>query len=386
MSAVLKKRFKEGAYNNIKDPNLLAAMLTNDVNSVYRDEHFHVEYNPGMSKELNGDIDDVPRMVEEKLNKERSKNFGFKKVEILNGNIGYLEISSFSRLNQHSKETATAALKLLSNTRAIIIDLRYGMGGSPEMMNHIMSHFFKERIHVADVSIRSEKVLVSYYTSPDTTAGRLTEIPLYILTSYKTFSAAEGLSYELQNLKRAIIVGEKTRGGAHTVKYRALSNGFVVDLPFGRVTCPFTNSNWEHKGVQPDVEVNSDLALEKAESLIIEKLLTSTKDSVEIKSILWQKDLLFSKNYLSFFADDDLKNYAGTYGAFKIESLGTALYYQKTGRARFVLQPLSTTLMKVKGNDTFRVEFQKDGSGKAKQLITYYEDGRVEIAVKTAEP
>lgn len=382
MSAVLKKRLKEGCYNRINDPHTLAGMLTEDVATVYRDEHFHVEYNPGMINELNGNIDDVPKMVEEKLNKERSKNFGFKKAEILNGNIGYLEVSSFSRLNQYSRETANAALKMLSNTRALIIDLRYGLGGSPEMINYLMGYFLKEKTHTADVFIRSERARIAYWSAPDTTIPGLTDLPLYILTSYRTFSAAEGLSYELQALKRATIVGETTRGGAHTVSYRALSSGFVVDLPFGRVTCPATGSNWEKTGVKPDVTVPATEAPEKAEQMILEQALGNAKNEAEKNSILWQSELLQSANHPVSYDIEKLKKLAGTYGAYRIECTENCLYYQKTGRARFLLLPMTEDVMKVKGNDSFRVVFKRDATGKVTGIETCYEDGRREIAAR----
>lgn len=384
MSACLKKKLKEGRYAKVNDPHTLAALLTEDVNSVYRDEHFHVEYNPTMIDELSGNIEDVPKLVEEKLNRERSKNFGFKKAEILNGNIGYLEISSFSRLNQYSKETATAALKLLANSRAIIIDLRYGMGGSPEMINYLMGYFFKEKIHVSDVYIRSEKARVSYTTLPDTTAGRLTEIPVYILTSYKTFSAAEGLSYELHNLKRATLVGETTRGGAHTVSYRALSSGFIVDLPFGNVISPITKTNWEKTGITPDILIPADKALEKTETMIMEKALAEAKNQGEKDALQWQLDLLLSSGQPATLTPEILKNRAGSYGAYKIELQEEKLSYQKAGKARFILLPLDENSMKVKGNDSFRVEFKKDETGKVNSIVTHYEDGRIETAMRTS--
>lgn len=380
MSACLKKRYKEGRYNNIRDPHTLAALLTEDVRSVYRDEHFHVDYNPALIDELNNNIDDVPKMVEEKLKRERAKNFGFRKTEILPGNIGYLEISSFSRLNQYSRAAAHAALQMVGNTRALIIDLRYGNGGSPEMINYLMGFFLREKTHTADVFIRHERTHIAWWSEPDTTPGNLMEIPIYVLTSYKTFSAAEGLSYELQAFKRGTIVGETTRGGAHTVSYRALSSGFVVDLPFGRVTCPVTGGNWEKTGVKPDVAVAAEDALEKAELLILEKALSSASNQ-EKTTLQWQADLLLSVHH-PFPADTELlRARAGDYGAFKIEYTSGALFYQKTGMARFALVPLSEDMMKVKGNDSFRVRFQRDSStGKVSQITTCYEDGRMEVA------
>lgn len=383
MTSYIRKRAKEGQYNNYKDPHALAGALTSDVLFINRDEHFHVEYNPEMANELLGNIDDVPKMVAEKLRQEKEKNFGFKKVEVLNGNIGYLELSGFSRLNAYSKATADAALKLLSNTRAIVIDLRYGIGGSPDMVNHIISHFFKTPTHVADIYIRSENITLPYFTVPDSSYEPLTEIPLYILTSYKTFSAAEGLCYELQCLKRATIVGEVTRGGAHTVTYRPLSSGFVADIPFGRATSPITKKNWEKVGVTPDIKVPADRALEIAEIKIFEKAFEKAKDSSEIKSLKWQLDLVQSINHPIQLDTATLNQFVGLYGAYTVSYTNGTLYYQKTGKAKFPLIPMTTSVMRVKGNDTFTVEFFKNYFGKVYRIATHYDDGRVEYAERT---
>lgn len=383
MSAYLKKRYKDGAYNKIKDPHTLAGILTADILSVHRDEHFHVEYNPALANELLGNIDDVPKMVAEKLKQEQEKNFGFKKVEILNGNIGYLELSGFSRLNKYSRATADAALRLLSNTNALIIDLRYGVGGSPEMMNYIAGYFFKSKTHLTDIYIRSENATLPYWTVPDSTCASLTEIPVYILTSYKTFSAAEGLAYALQSLKRATIVGELTRGGAHTVTYRPISSGFVSDIPFGKAVSPVTKKNWERAGITPDIKVSAEKALETAELKIFENAFAKAKDSSEIRYLKWQLDLLQSNNHPLILDTASLAKFAGVFGPYTITYNAGNLYYQKTGKAKFPLIPMTANILKPKGNDTFIVEFVKDYFGKVTRIATRYEDGRIEFADRT---
>jgi retinol-binding protein 3 len=383
MNSYIKKRYKEGHYNNIKDPHALAGALTSDILFINRDEHFHLEYNPQMANELLGNIEDVPEMVAEKLRVEKEKNFGFKKVELLNGNIGYLELSGFSRLNKFSKATADAALKMLSNSRAIVIDLRYGVGGSPDMVNHIISHFFKTATHVVDIYIRSENATLPYYTVPDSSYGVLTEIPLYILTSYKTFSAAEGLCYELQALKRATIVGETTRGGAHTVTYRPLSSGFICDIPFGKAISPITKRNWEKIGVTPDIKVPAEKALEAAETKIFDEAFSKAKDSSEIKRLKWQLELIQSINHPIQLDTSTFNAFTGLYGAYAISYSNGVLYYQKTGKAKFPLIPMTTNMMRVKGNDTFTIEFFKNYYGKVNRIATRYDDGRVEYADRT---
>jgi C-terminal processing protease CtpA/Prc len=317
--------------------------------------------------------------VAEKLQYDRNKNFGFKRAEVLPGNIGYLELSGFSRLNKYSKATADAALTLLSNSSALIIDVRYGVGGSPEMVNYILSHFFKDTTHIADIYIRSEKATIPYYTQPDSTYGALNQIPIYVLTSYKTFSAAEGLTYALKSLNRAVIVGETTRGGAHTVTYRPLSSGFVADIPFGHAIDPRTKTSWEGVGIIPNISVNADLAPETAEQLIFSKQLANCVDSTQAQSIRWQRDLLTSINHPLHLEANDLYAYTGTYGVYTITFDNEELYYQKLGKAKFPLIPMKQNQFRVKGNDSFMVVFQRDAMRVVCTIITYYDDGRTEI-------
>jgi retinol-binding protein 3 len=382
MSVALTQKLKAGAYKDVRDPHMLAALLTKDVLAAHKDEHFHVEYYPSMVAELTGNIDDVPKLVADRLKQDQYRNFGFRKAEILPGNIGYLELSGFSRLNKYSKEAADVALKFFRNSRALIIDLRYGIGGSPDMLTYIAGHFFKEKTHISDIYIRSENVSLPYWTQPDSSNGRLTEIPLYIITSYKTFSAAEGLAYALQQLKRATIIGETTRGGAHTVTYRPLSSGFVSDIPFGRAVSPVTKTNWEGTGIKPDVQVPADIAPETAQLKIIDDAIAKA-DSAERYSLRWSRILLQAQHHP--FASDTAFNRKceGTYGAYQISVSNGVTYYQKTGKAKFPLVPISEHVMRPLGIESFVVEFITGPAGRPMAIITRYDDGRSETAVRT---
>ncbi len=96
--------------------------------------------------------------------------------------------------------------------------------------------------------------------------------PVYVLTSARTFSGGEAFSYELQSVKRATIVGEVCGGGAHPARPIALDDHFTIGVPFAREINPVTKTDWEGKGVLPDVAVPADQALEKAKQLAADKL------------------------------------------------------------------------------------------------------------------
>jgi Peptidase family S41 len=59
-------------------------------------------------------------------------NYGFNKVERLQGNVGYLEIGSFANLDE-GKDTASTFLSALANFDSIIVDLRQNGGGNTPM-------------------------------------------------------------------------------------------------------------------------------------------------------------------------------------------------------------------------------------------------------------
>jgi len=53
-----------------------------------------------------------------------------------------------------------------------------------------------------------------------------------VLNSNRTFSGAEEFSYNLKNLKRAIMVGETTGGGAHPISGHHIDDHFMIGVPF----------------------------------------------------------------------------------------------------------------------------------------------------------
>ena len=76
-----------------------------------------------------------------------------------------------------------------------------------------------------------------------------------MLTSATTFSGGEELSYDLQQLARATIVGERTRGGAHPREGFRVHPHLQATILVARGVSPASGTNWEGTGVTPDIEV-----------------------------------------------------------------------------------------------------------------------------------
>jgi C-terminal processing protease CtpA/Prc len=106
------------------------------------------------------------------------------------------------------------------------------------------------------------------WTSERVGGKRLPDIPVYVLTSRGTISAAESFAFGLKINKRVTIVGERTAGGGHFGGFVSLPNGFYMFLPRGRTYDPKTNEGWEAEGLKPDIEVKYEDALRAVSELI----------------------------------------------------------------------------------------------------------------------
>src|SRR6185295_17800434 len=108
----------------------------------------------------------------------------------------------------------------------------------------------------------------AFFTDPHVDGKKFgPDKPVFVLTSARTFSAAEEFTYNLQARTRATIVGETTGGGAHPGGVASLARGFSAFIPSGRAINPITHTNWEGTGVVPDVRVPADQALDTAQKL-----------------------------------------------------------------------------------------------------------------------
>lgn len=259
MAAALRTHAKAGAYDAITSGADFAAILTTHLQQVSKDKHLRIIYNPAGIASAQPPLTDEDRMS--RVAAERRNNFGLHRAERLDGNVGYIELRGFSGSPEAGK-AVTAAMNLLANTDALIFDLRRNGGGSPVTIGFISSYLFDKRVHLNDFYVRETGRRQSFYTSESVDGQRYGESkPVYVLTSNRTFSAAEEFTYNLKHLKRAVIVGETTGGGAHPGGVRPITNHFGIWLPTGRAINPITGTNWEGVGIAPDIAVDSADAL-----------------------------------------------------------------------------------------------------------------------------
>lgn len=268
MVASLRAHQSKGDYNAIAAGDEFASRLTSDMQAVSHDKHLVVFYNP-YHFALEPKTITFDQMAEER--KVMARDCGIRKVDILANNVGYMKFDFFADPLACGK-TAAAALTFLSNTDAVILDLRDNSGGDPRMVALICSYFFEKVVHLNDFYDRTQNKTSQYWTLRYVPGLRLSDKPAYVLTSGRTFSGAEEFAYDLKNLQRVTVVGETTAGGSHPVSPYKAGDHFIVYVPNARSISPITGTDWEGKGVAPDVAVKADEALEAAERLAAERI------------------------------------------------------------------------------------------------------------------
>jgi len=279
MSEAIRQHQKHHDYDTITDRAVFAGRLTTDLQAVSKDGHLGVDYS---ATPVTNETPGAPS--QEVVNKFRltwaRNNFNFKKVEHLDGNIGLLQLDTFFPADW-IKDIAAGSFTFLSNSDAIIIDLRNNHGFAPDGVNLIESYFFNDETHMADQYDRDAKTLRQYWTSATVAGAKLANKDVYVLVSKNTFSAPESFAYDMQALGRAKVIGEVTGGGAHGTKPFTIGKYFIAAIPFSYAVNPVTHTDWEGKGIQPDIKVPADEALLTAQMMAIREVIKRNPDDSE---------------------------------------------------------------------------------------------------------
>lgn len=278
MADAVRQSQRRREYDGISDTDVFRARFEEDLQRVSRDKHLSVIYSaaptPGPRKEDASAELDRARLGEMLAR----QNHCFERVERLAGNIGYIDLRCFGPPDLIA-ETAAAAFTFVGHTSAVIVDLRENMGGDPAGVALVCSYVFETPTHVNDVYYRRENRTQEFWTAASVAGRRLGGRAVYVLTSSRTFSAGEEFAYDLQQLKRATVVGEVTGGGAHPVRPYRIDEHFAIGVPFARSINPITRANWEGTGVSPDEAVPAREALTTAHLQALRTLHANAVDA-----------------------------------------------------------------------------------------------------------
>ena len=244
-------------FDSLNDPDQLAKAITEEMRKITHDKHL------GIYVQRMRQADDSEDTHAWQQNLQRYAQPMIVEIKHFDHNIGYFDMRYFGGAEQ-AYTNVDQVMKRLMNADAIIVDMRKNGGGSPDMARYLTSYFFDKRILLNTIETRATNEIREMWTV-DVGSTKLPDVPVFILTSSRTFSGAEDFSYTMQQHNhRATIVGETTGGGAHPTRHFPLEGGFGIGIPYARTVNPVTKTNWEGVGVVPDVKINADDALNKA--------------------------------------------------------------------------------------------------------------------------
>lgn len=262
---------KAGTFRNARTAADLLALIEERITPLVNDRHFRARY---MGPEVVAGFSEAPPSAEAiaAFNEEvRLRGGEIPEVRWLPGNVGYLRIGMFMDA-EASVEKLAAAMTMLVDTGALIVDVRGSPGGEPAGVANVIGHFVSKRTPTVRTQVGSDESTARIFHAEPRAPG-FTDKPLYVLTDGDTGSGAEEFAYDLQAMGRATLVGETTSGAATPGGYRPLAHGFVAFIPMQIVANTVTGTNWEGVGVIPDVKVPAAESLTRAHRLALEAIL-----------------------------------------------------------------------------------------------------------------
>lgn len=276
IAKVLRGKLSTGAYDRIDDPKAFAEAVTADVQTVAHDKHMRLFWSAKAQPPRTAAGQPDPAELQRFQRIEADLNFDMPRVEVLDGNIGYLKMNGFDEAERAGPVFA-AAMAFLKRTDAIIFDMRENHGGDPHMVSFAVSYLFPVDTLIITFHSRDGPDQ-QMWSLPDVPGGRWSiDKPVYVLTSGRTGSGGEEFAYDIQQLKRGTIVGGTSWGGANPGEVVPLDAHFAIFIPQGAPMNPISKTNWEGVGVKPDVPVDPATALDVAWRMAMEKLIAGAE-------------------------------------------------------------------------------------------------------------
>lgn len=361
---LLEQNLRAGKYDAQTSPIEFSIAVTNDLRSVNSDKHLALNYSP-QTQTTNTKMGNRPPLSpEEQAERDsafnRQMNYGFKNVQFLNGNIGYLKFNYFDAYLNYSSPIVDASMTFFKNCDALIIDLRDNGGGGSQMVGYIAGFFFKEQTLSGTSYNRLDDTTTEEFITPQPKEKQLPQMDLYILTSKSTISAAEALAYNLKYLRGAKVVGETSAGAANPSRVTRLNTLFTAVIPNRHGKNVVTGTNWEGTGVPVDIACPAEDALRVAN---IEALKQLRQEAIEPS-----QQTKFD-SYISFLertkpkkevSETTLRQYAGEYqGGRTVALTNGKLHYSRVAEVGGELHLISPDLFMLSEGDV-TIIFKRD--------------------------
>ena len=339
----------------VDSPGIFAERLTEDLRAASQDRHMYMTFDPAqyaLARAARDDAEEDPAFAAYWRRLAERSNHGLMEMRILPGNVRYLKLAGFHWVNDASGGAYDAAARFLKDGDAILIDLRGNGGGSHGAVRYLISHFLPPET-LEMTFLEAGKPPEQSRALDYLPAGRLTGRPLYILINGLTGSAAEAFAYDVQQFRLGQLVGEKTSGGANNNRFMPIAPSFMLSVSYGRPVQAISQTNWEGTGVQPDIAVASDQALETAHARALATLIAQTDAKpADRADWAWAQTGIEARLHPVAVPASRLRPLAGSYGRNRIVFRDDALWLERADRPTARLTPMSKDgLFAVEGLD-----------------------------------
>ncbi len=250
LAELLRERTESGAYDEAADLDELAQLVTADLQSVNGDRHLRLIHHV-QAQDL--EAEDSTRAW--LTTKAQLTLGGIAAIRSLEHGAALLELAPILFPLELAADSLVAAMNLVAPASGLLLDVRNLVGGSPPSVAFVCSYFFEGPVHLISTSERESVVAAQSWTLPFVPGPRFGAAkPIVVLTSGTTFSGGEELAFDLQQHGRALVVGERTGGGAHPREGFPVHPHLELTIPVARSFHPVTETDWEGTGVVPDIE------------------------------------------------------------------------------------------------------------------------------------
>jgi len=210
------------------DGQLAKGKTTDDVSKILKGE-------PGTTIKLLIEREGTAKPFIVSLQRENIKIDNIPYYSMLNEQVGYIKLSGFTQNAANEVKKAFTSLKEKNNMKGLVFDLRGNGGGLLNEAVDIVGIFTEKGELVVSTKGKETARNKSYYT---TTKAEDLEIPIVLLVDESSASASEIVAGALQDMDRAVILGQRTYGKGLVQNVFPLSYNSQVKITVAKYYIP----------------------------------------------------------------------------------------------------------------------------------------------------
>lgn len=247
------------------------------------------------------------------ITRERIVISGVPYYDMLDGNIGYIVVSDFTEDCANDVRKALMELKKEGDLQGLIIDLRNNGGGILQQAVKILSLFVPKGTEVVSMRGKVKQANEVFRTESDPIEA---DLPLVVMINGSSASASEIVSGALQDVDRAVLVGERTFGKGLVQNTRPVGYNAYLKVTTAKYYIPsgrcIQAMDYSHRGEDGSVNSVPDSLIQEFTTFAGRKVYDGGGITPDVKVTPGDESSRFSmiiyvKGYIEDFAGEWLR-------------------------------------------------------------------------------